>query len=93
VDSQGAAAAVVHESVVALIELFARQLTGSSAQSRNTDMGCHMDGFLGRFSTCGCTAAVVVTWHSCCSGVHELSSAQLTQLRTLCLLWGNEATY
>ena len=38
VDSQGAAAAVVHESAVALIELFATQLTGSPALSYSTDI-------------------------------------------------------
>jgi hypothetical protein len=38
VDSQGAAAAAVHESAVALIELFATQLTGSSALTYSTDI-------------------------------------------------------
>lgn len=38
VDSQGAAAAVVHESAVAMIELFARRLTGSPALSHSMDI-------------------------------------------------------
>jgi hypothetical protein len=38
VDSQEAAAADVHESAVALIELLARRITGSPALSHSTDI-------------------------------------------------------
>jgi hypothetical protein len=56
VDSQEAAAAVVHESAVALIELFARQFTGSPALSHSTDIWM----LHGRFSG----AVFNVWWHS-----------------------------
>jgi hypothetical protein len=60
VDSQEAAAAVVHESAVALIELLARQITGSPALSHSTDDWMPH----GRFS-----GAVFNVWlHSSCCG-------------------------
>jgi hypothetical protein len=65
VDSQGAAAAVVHESVVALIELFARQLTGSSAPIPQHGHGMPHGWFSG---------AVFNVWlySSCCGDLAQL---------------------
>jgi hypothetical protein len=56
VDSQEAAAAVVHESAVALIELFTRQFAGSPALSHSPDIWM----LHGRFSG----AVLNVWWHS-----------------------------
>lgn len=69
--------AVVHESAVARIELFAMQLTGSAASYHNTDALVRHVSFVTGFSACGHKAAVVVTWHSYCCGVHKLMLAQL----------------
>ena len=62
VDSQEAAAAAVHASAVALIELLTRQITGSSALSHSTYIWMLHRWFSGAVSNVWLHSCVVVTW-------------------------------